>query len=34
MCIKYTSDADSASDDDTPVNLFSVVDWELLSTGL
>ncbi|GKC73400.1 hypothetical protein Tco_1119283, partial [Tanacetum coccineum] len=30
MCIKYASDADSASDDDTPVNLFAVVDWELL----
>ncbi|GJS15524.1 hypothetical protein Tco_0409996 [Tanacetum coccineum] len=24
MCIKYASDADSASDDDTPVNLFAV----------
>ncbi|GJZ11137.1 hypothetical protein Tco_0545896 [Tanacetum coccineum] len=34
MCIKYASDADSASDDDTPVNFFAVVDWELLSTGL
>ncbi|GJY45782.1 hypothetical protein Tco_0434845 [Tanacetum coccineum] len=34
MCIKYASDADSASDDDTPVNLFAVVDWELLPTGL
>ncbi|GKE65452.1 hypothetical protein Tco_1519613 [Tanacetum coccineum] len=34
MCIKYASNADSASDDDTPVNLFAVVDWELLSTGL
>ncbi|GJZ16307.1 hypothetical protein Tco_0551984 [Tanacetum coccineum] len=34
MCLKYASDADSASDDDTPVNLFAVVDWELLSTGL
>ncbi|GJS95403.1 hypothetical protein Tco_0802371 [Tanacetum coccineum] len=34
MCIKYASDADSAFDDDTPVNLFDVVDWELLSTGL
>ncbi|GKB41017.1 hypothetical protein Tco_0885959, partial [Tanacetum coccineum] len=30
MCIKYASDADSASDDDTPVNLHAVVDWELL----
>ncbi|GJX94899.1 putative ribonuclease H-like domain-containing protein [Tanacetum coccineum] len=34
MCIKYASDADSASDDDTPVNLYAVVDWEVLSTGL
>ncbi|GJT99547.1 hypothetical protein Tco_1109886 [Tanacetum coccineum] len=34
MCIKYASDADSASDDDTPVTLFAVVDWELLPTGL
>ncbi|GJX07435.1 hypothetical protein Tco_0195367 [Tanacetum coccineum] len=34
MCIKYASDVDSASDDDTPVNLFVVIDWELLSTGL
>ncbi|GKB53335.1 hypothetical protein Tco_0904088 [Tanacetum coccineum] len=34
MCIKYASDADSASDDDTPVNLYVVVDWELLPTGL
>ncbi|GKE29772.1 hypothetical protein Tco_1445156, partial [Tanacetum coccineum] len=25
---------DSASDDDTPVNLYAVVDWELLPTGL
>ncbi|GKG59813.1 hypothetical protein Tco_0607441, partial [Tanacetum coccineum] len=24
LCIKYASDADSASDDDTPVNLFAV----------
>ncbi|GKA74002.1 hypothetical protein Tco_0780304 [Tanacetum coccineum] len=31
---KYASDADSASDDDTPVNLYAVVDWELLPTGL
>ncbi|GJX73960.1 hypothetical protein Tco_0312555, partial [Tanacetum coccineum] len=29
VCIKYASDADSASDDDTPVNLYVVVDWEL-----
>ncbi|GKB19194.1 hypothetical protein Tco_0853117 [Tanacetum coccineum] len=34
MCIKYASDANSASDDDTPVNLHGVVDWELLPTGL
>ncbi|GKF21060.1 putative ribonuclease H-like domain-containing protein, partial [Tanacetum coccineum] len=34
MCIKYASDADYASDDDTPVNLHVVVDWELLPTGL
>ncbi|GJY99848.1 hypothetical protein Tco_0517278 [Tanacetum coccineum] len=34
MCIKYASDADSAFDDDTPVNLHAVVDWELLPTGL
>ncbi|GJY65562.1 hypothetical protein Tco_0467800 [Tanacetum coccineum] len=34
MCIKYASDADSASDDDTPVHLHAVVDWELLPTGL
>ncbi|GJW46823.1 hypothetical protein Tco_0078469 [Tanacetum coccineum] len=34
VCIKYASDADSASDDDTPVNLYVVVDWELLRTGL
>ncbi|GJR50194.1 hypothetical protein Tco_1400715 [Tanacetum coccineum] len=34
MCIKYASDADSASDDDTPINLHGVVDWELLPTGL
>ncbi|GJZ53574.1 hypothetical protein Tco_0608459 [Tanacetum coccineum] len=33
MCIKYASDADSASDDDTPVNLHAIVDWELLPTG-
>ncbi|GJY03548.1 hypothetical protein Tco_0369488 [Tanacetum coccineum] len=26
MCIKYASDAESASDDDTPVNLHAVVD--------
>ncbi|GKG57902.1 hypothetical protein Tco_0589513, partial [Tanacetum coccineum] len=30
MCIKYAYDADSASDDDTPVNLHAVVDWELV----
>ncbi|GKC06716.1 hypothetical protein Tco_0998326, partial [Tanacetum coccineum] len=34
LCLKYASDADSASDDDTPVNLHAVVDWELLATGL
>ncbi|GKE32742.1 hypothetical protein Tco_1452064, partial [Tanacetum coccineum] len=34
MCIKYASDADSTSDDDTPINLHVVVDWELLPTGL
>ncbi|GJS17065.1 hypothetical protein Tco_0411537 [Tanacetum coccineum] len=34
VCIKYASNADSASDDDTPVNLYAVVDWELLPTGL
>ncbi|GJW95701.1 hypothetical protein Tco_0175373 [Tanacetum coccineum] len=34
VCIKYASDADSASDDDTLVNLYVVVDWELLPTGL
>ncbi|GJX95743.1 putative reverse transcriptase domain-containing protein [Tanacetum coccineum] len=34
MCIKYASDVDSASDDDTPINFFAVVDWELLSMGL
>ncbi|GJY25821.1 hypothetical protein Tco_0400547 [Tanacetum coccineum] len=34
MCIKYASDVDSASDDDTPINLHAVVDWELLPTGL
>ncbi|GJV30352.1 putative ribonuclease H-like domain-containing protein [Tanacetum coccineum] len=34
VCLKYASDTDSASDDDTPVNLYAVVDWELLPTGL
>ncbi|GKE68217.1 hypothetical protein Tco_1526289, partial [Tanacetum coccineum] len=34
MCIKYASDADSASDDDTSINFYDVVDWELLPTGL
>ncbi|GKD89016.1 hypothetical protein Tco_1364523, partial [Tanacetum coccineum] len=34
MCIKYASDADYASDDDTPINLHAVIDWELLPTGL
>ncbi|GJT53227.1 putative reverse transcriptase domain-containing protein [Tanacetum coccineum] len=33
LCIKYASDADSASDDDTPINLYIVVDWELFPTG-
>ncbi|GJT30418.1 hypothetical protein Tco_0910693 [Tanacetum coccineum] len=27
MCLKYASDADFASDDDTPVNLFAVLTW-------
>ncbi|GKD10413.1 hypothetical protein Tco_1190098 [Tanacetum coccineum] len=34
VCIKYASDADYAFDDDTPVNLYAVIDWELLPTGL
>ncbi|GKE19975.1 hypothetical protein Tco_1431487, partial [Tanacetum coccineum] len=34
VCIKYASDEDSSSDDDTSVNLYPVVDWELLPTGL
>ncbi|GKF76628.1 hypothetical protein Tco_0229098, partial [Tanacetum coccineum] len=34
VCIKYASDEDSSSDDDTFVNLYTVVDWELLPTGL
>ncbi|GJR77036.1 hypothetical protein Tco_0089401 [Tanacetum coccineum] len=34
VCIKYASDADSTSDDDTPVHFYVVVDWELLPTGL
>ncbi|GKG00090.1 hypothetical protein Tco_0301780, partial [Tanacetum coccineum] len=34
LCIKYVSDEDSASDCDTPVHLYAVVDWELLPTGL
>ncbi|GJR28017.1 hypothetical protein Tco_1104249 [Tanacetum coccineum] len=34
LCIKYASDEDSASDYDTPVHLYAVVDWELLPTGL
>ncbi|GJR49443.1 hypothetical protein Tco_1399964 [Tanacetum coccineum] len=33
-CIKYHSDEDSASDCDTHVYLYVVVDWEILSTGL
>ncbi|GKA32690.1 hypothetical protein Tco_0719057, partial [Tanacetum coccineum] len=34
LCIKYASDEDSASDCETPVHLYAVVDWELLPTGL
>ncbi|GJS46000.1 ribonuclease H-like domain-containing protein [Tanacetum coccineum] len=34
LCIKYASDEDSASDCDTPVHLYVVVDWELLLRGL
>ncbi|GJV65126.1 hypothetical protein Tco_1475954, partial [Tanacetum coccineum] len=34
LCIKYASDEDSASDCDTPVHLYVVVDWELLPTGV
>ncbi|GJQ94474.1 hypothetical protein Tco_0005613 [Tanacetum coccineum] len=34
MCLKYASDADSASDDDTPVNLFAVVDKQAEGVGL
>ncbi|GKD78874.1 hypothetical protein Tco_1341495, partial [Tanacetum coccineum] len=34
LCIKYASDEDSASDYDTLVHLYAVVDWELLPTGL
>ncbi|GJT50635.1 hypothetical protein Tco_0976792 [Tanacetum coccineum] len=40
LCIKYASDKDYASDCDTPVHLYdvvdlyAVVDWELLPTGL
>ncbi|GJW57984.1 hypothetical protein Tco_0104715 [Tanacetum coccineum] len=34
LCIKYASNEDSASDCDTPVHLYVVVDWELLPTGL
>ncbi|GJU94028.1 hypothetical protein Tco_1318784 [Tanacetum coccineum] len=34
LCIKYASDEDSASNCDTPVHLYAVVDWELLPTGL
>ncbi|GJW85888.1 hypothetical protein Tco_0159033 [Tanacetum coccineum] len=33
LCIKYASDEDSASDCDTPVHLYAVVDYELLPTG-
>ncbi|GJT07631.1 hypothetical protein Tco_0842093 [Tanacetum coccineum] len=34
MCIKYAFDVDSTSDDDTSVNFYVVVDWELFPTGL
>ncbi|GJY84996.1 hypothetical protein Tco_0499022 [Tanacetum coccineum] len=34
MYIRYASDTYSDSDDDTPINLHGVVDWELLPTGL
>ncbi|GKC98513.1 hypothetical protein Tco_1168788 [Tanacetum coccineum] len=34
LCIKYASDEDSASDCDTPIHLYAVVDWELLPMGL
>ncbi|GJY23185.1 hypothetical protein Tco_0396843 [Tanacetum coccineum] len=34
VCIKYASDEDSSSDDDTSVHLYAIVDWELLPTGL
>ncbi|GJW96073.1 hypothetical protein Tco_0177881 [Tanacetum coccineum] len=34
LCIKYASDKDYASDCDTHVHLYAVVDWELLPTGL
>ncbi|GKB35191.1 hypothetical protein Tco_0880133, partial [Tanacetum coccineum] len=34
VCIKYASNADSASDDDTPVNLYAVVDWEFCLRGI
>ncbi|GJU70274.1 hypothetical protein Tco_1256533 [Tanacetum coccineum] len=34
VCIQYASDTDSASDDDTPINYYAVVDYELLPTGL
>ncbi|GJX38255.1 hypothetical protein Tco_0251558, partial [Tanacetum coccineum] len=34
LCIKYASDEDSASDCDTPVHLYAVVDWELLPMAL
>ncbi|GJZ64118.1 hypothetical protein Tco_0620539 [Tanacetum coccineum] len=34
LCIKYASNEDSASDCETPVHLYAVVDWELLPTGL
>ncbi|GJZ15574.1 hypothetical protein Tco_0551251 [Tanacetum coccineum] len=34
LCIKYASDEDSASDCDTPVYLYAIVDWELFPIGL
>ncbi|GKF77087.1 hypothetical protein Tco_0229557, partial [Tanacetum coccineum] len=34
VCIQYASDTDFASDDDTHINYYAVVDYELLPTGL
>ncbi|GJS24473.1 hypothetical protein Tco_0453105 [Tanacetum coccineum] len=34
VCIKYASDEDSSDDDDTSVNFYAIMDWELLPTGL